>query len=60
MLQAERLQGRSENAKLIAAAVIAAIRLNRDEIKNSPVVHSKFTDSLKLAEMIVAKLKNLG
>jgi hypothetical protein len=24
------------------------------------VVHSKFTDSLKLAEMIVAKLKNLG
>lgn len=32
-----RQSARTENAKLIAAAVIAAIRLNRDEIKNSPV-----------------------
>ena len=55
-----RTQGRSENAKLIAAAVIAAIRLNREEIKNSPAVHSKVADSLKLAEMIVAKMKSLS
>src|SRR5262249_34679365 len=32
---------RTENAKLIAPAVIAAIRLNREEIKNSPVVHAR-------------------
>jgi hypothetical protein len=49
---------RTENAKLIAAAVIAAIRLNREEIRNSPVVHSKIGESIKLAEMIVAKMKH--
>jgi hypothetical protein len=42
----------------IAAAVIAAIRLNRDEIKNSPVVHAKISDSLRLAEMIVTRMKS--
>jgi hypothetical protein len=53
-----RQSARTENARLIAAAVIAAIRLNREEIKNSPVVHAKISDSLKLADMIVAKMKN--
>src|SRR5436190_3537860 len=53
-----RSQGRSENAKLIAAAMIAAIRLNREEITNSPAVHSKVAESLQLAEMIIAKMKN--
>ncbi|PYU76548.1 MAG: hypothetical protein DMG49_01345 [Acidobacteria bacterium] len=47
----------TENAKLIAGAVIAAIRLNREEIKNSPVVHAKISDSLRLAQMIVSKMK---
>jgi len=51
-----RQSARTENAKLIAAAVIAAIRLNRDEIKNSPVVHAKISDSLRLAEMIIARM----
>jgi hypothetical protein len=37
-----RAEGRSENAKLIAAAVIAAIRLNKEEIKNSPAVNKDF------------------
>jgi hypothetical protein len=55
-----RAEGRSENAKLIGAAVIAAIRLNKEEIKNSPAVHSKVADSLRLAEMIISKMKNLG
>jgi hypothetical protein len=32
--------------------------LNRDEIKNTPVVHAKINDSLKLAQMIVSKLKS--
>lgn len=44
---------------LLRQSVIAAIRLNREEIKNSPAVHSKVADSLKLAEMIIAKMKTL-
>ena len=45
---------------MLAAAVIAAIRLNRDDVDNSPVVHTKIADSLRLAEMIVARMKNSG
>src|SRR5947199_8158372 len=39
-----RVEGRIENAKLIAAAVIAAIRLNSEDMKNSAAVHSILTD----------------
>ena len=42
---------------LIAASLIAAVRLSREEIKSSPVVHSKIADSIRLAEMIRAKLR---
>ena len=42
---------------LIAASLIAAVRLNREEIKSSPVVHSKIADSIRLAEMIQARLR---
>src|SRR5579859_1517003 len=55
-----RAEGRAESTKMIAAAVIAAIRLNRDDINNSPVVHAKIADSVKLAEMIVARMKSSG
>jgi hypothetical protein len=55
-----RAEARAESTKLIAAAVIAAIRLNKEKIENSPAVHSKVAESLKLAEMIVSKMKNLG
>jgi len=41
----------------IAASLIAAVRLNREEIKPSPVVHSKIADSIRLAEMIQARLR---
>jgi hypothetical protein len=51
-----RNSARTENARLIAASLIAAIRLNREDIKNTPVVHAKINDSLKLAELIVAKM----
>ena len=44
-------------ALLIAASLIAAVRLNREEIKPSPVVHSKIADSIRLAEMIHARLR---
>jgi hypothetical protein len=43
-------------AILIAASLIAAVRLNREEIK-SPIVHSKIADSIRLAEMIQARLR---
>jgi hypothetical protein len=42
---------------LIAASLIAAVRLNREEIKSSPVGHSKIADSIRLAEMIQARLR---
>jgi hypothetical protein len=42
---------------LIAASLIAAVRLNRDEIKSSPIVYSKIADSIRLAEMIQARLR---
>ena len=42
---------------LIAASLIAAVRLNREEIKSSPVVHSKIADSIRPAEMIQARLR---
>lgn len=48
---------RPNAALLIAASLIAAVRLNREEIKSSPVVHSKIADSIRLAEMIQARLR---
>lgn len=42
---------------LIAASLIAAVRLNREEIKPSPAVHAKIADSIRLAEMIQARLR---
>lgn len=42
---------------LIAASLIAAVRLNRDEIKSSPAVYSKIADSIRLAEMIQSRLR---
>jgi hypothetical protein len=36
---------------LIAASLIAAVRLNREEIKSSPIVYSKIADSIRLAEI---------
>jgi hypothetical protein len=42
----------------IAASLIATVRLNREEIRSSPVVHSKIVDSIHLAEMIQARLRD--
>src|ERR1700733_10764836 len=42
---------------LIAASLIAAVRLNREEIRSSPSVHAKIADSIRLAEMIQARLR---
>ena len=62
----ERRKGDARNNKeekkptgaiLIAASLIAAVRLNREEIKSSPIVYSKIADSIRLAEMIQARLR---
>ena len=42
---------------LIAASLIGAVRLNREEIRSSPSVHSKIADSIRLAEMIQSRLR---
>jgi hypothetical protein len=50
-------EGRPNAGLLVAASLIAAVRLNREDIKPSPTVHSKIADSIRLAEMIQAKLR---
>ena len=49
---------RSNAAILIAASLIAAVRLNKEEIRPSPSVTTKIADSIRLAEMIQAKLRH--
>jgi hypothetical protein len=44
-------------AILIAASFIAAVRLNREEIKPSPSGTAKIADSIRLAVMIQARLQ---
>lgn len=46
-----------DSVLLIAASLIAAVRLNREEIKSSPAVYAKIADSIRLAEMIQARLR---
>ena len=51
-------EAKSPNSMLlIAASLIAAVRLNREEIKSSPAVYAKIADSIRLAEMIQARLR---
>ena len=50
-------EGKPNAVLLIAASLIAAVRLNREEIKSSPIVQSKIADSIRLAEMIQARLR---
>ncbi len=50
-------ENRQNAAILIAASFIAAVRLNREEIKPSPSVTAKISDSIRLAEMIQARLQ---
>lgn len=49
----EKMKG----ALLVASAVIAAVRLAREPIKDTPRVHSAVADSVKLARMILRKIQ---
>ncbi|SRR5579871_1064615 len=44
-------------ALLVAASLIAAVRLHKEEVKSSPSVQSKIADSIRLAEMIQSRLQ---
>ena len=58
MLQASTSIGENRKCEADCGCGLAAIPLNRDEIKNSPVVQAKISDSLRLAEMIVSKMRS--
>jgi hypothetical protein len=49
--------GREKTAILVAASLIAAVRLAREEIKQSPKVMATISDSIRLAEMIWARIE---
>ncbi|MCI0348261.1 MAG: hypothetical protein L0Z53_02450 [Acidobacteriales bacterium] len=49
----EKLKG----AVLVAASIIAAVRLAREPIKNTPAVVGAIADSVKLARMILRKIE---
>jgi hypothetical protein len=51
-------EDKSKNALLIAASLIAAVRLAREEIKPTPRVVAAVADSIRLAEMILKKIEN--
>jgi hypothetical protein len=46
-----------KGALLVASAVIAAVRLAREPIKDTPRVHSSVADSVKLARMLLRKIQ---
>jgi hypothetical protein len=50
-------EDKKSTALFFAASLIAAVRLNREEIKSSPAVYSKIGDSIKLAEMIYKRIQ---
>lgn len=48
---------KSKNALLVAASLIAAVRLAREEIKPTPKVMAAISDSIRLAEMIQKQIE---
>jgi hypothetical protein len=50
-------EDKSKNALLIAASLIAAVRLAREEIRPSPKVVATISDSIRLAEMIQERIE---
>jgi hypothetical protein len=47
---------KEKTAILVSASIIAAVRLAREPIKNSPKINATIEDSLQLARMIWAKI----
>ena len=53
-----RPDAKADGALLITASIIAAVRLNKEEIKNTPRVHARIADSIQLAQMILSRLRS--
>jgi hypothetical protein len=54
--QDQRTRDRFASTLVIAASIIAAVRLARDDIRPSPRVVSVVSDSVALARMILEKI----
>jgi hypothetical protein len=55
--QERRNQDRFASTVIIAAAIIAAVRLARDDISSpSPRIHATVADSVNLARMILTRV----
>ena len=52
----EQMRDRFSSTLVIAAAIIAAVRLAREDIKLSPRVVSAVSDSVALAKMILKRV----
>jgi hypothetical protein len=50
-------KGRENGALLIAASIVAAIRLRGEPIQRSPKVLAVISDSVQLAKMVLARLE---
>lgn len=48
--------GKVDGALLVAASVIAAVRLNKEEIRNTPKVQYAVGESVQLARMVRARI----
>lgn len=55
-VQDQRKRDRFASTLVIAASIIAAVRLAREEIKPSPRVLSAIADSVALARMILDRI----
>ena len=55
-VEARNGDGKLDGALLVAASVIAAVRLNKEEIKNTPKVQYAIAESMQLARMVKAQI----
>lgn len=54
----KRPAGKTDGALLVAASIVAAIRLRGQEVAPSPKLTATLKDSVQLAKLILAQLRN--
>jgi hypothetical protein len=55
--QAQVMRGKTDGALLIAASLVAAIRMRGAEIRDSPKLNSTIYDAIALARMVLCRLE---
>jgi len=61
--QTERNEGthsKMDGALLVVASLIAAVQLNKEEIRNTPSVRSAIGQTIQLARMIWTTIESVG